>query len=312
MEGIFDLGSGSIPGKDHLFNGNLLVGKNNQDAVSIYQSTGLAVAVVADGCGSKPSSEVGSQLGARLMATALSKQCMRHSALIKSSGLTDALTLVLEAARQDVLSHLRILAQAMTQDSFSQTVSNYFLFTMVGTIICPQGSAFFAIGDGVIVVNGEVLKLGPFEGNEPPYLSYALLNTRWKEDELKFKVHRTLPTDQLVSFLIGSDGVADLADKENATIPGFPDQVIGPLADWWTQDQYFTKTGIRRRLALTQSRHCSIKGGELIVDNSRLPDDTTLVVGRRKPGTAMGIPAVPVESASGSSDGSANGSSQGS
>lgn len=54
---LFELGGGSIPGKDHLFNGNLLVGKNNQDAFQVSQTSGLTIAVVADGCGSKPQSE---------------------------------------------------------------------------------------------------------------------------------------------------------------------------------------------------------------------------------------------------------------
>lgn len=279
---LFELGGGSIPGKDHLFNGNLLVGKNNQDAFQVSQTAGLTIAVVADGCGSKPHSEAGANIGTKLLVASLTRQWSRHSNLIQNKGLSEALPLILEASRQDVLSHLRILAQAMTQDSFSQAVCDSFLFTLVGALICEQGAAFFSIGDGLIVVNGEELVLGPFPGNEPPYISYGLLSSRWKDEELRFVVHRIIETKDLQNFLIGTDGAADLATKASLTLPGFPKDSIGPLANFWTANQYFTNTGLRKRLALIQSRHCGIRDGDLFNELPRLADDTTLIVGRRK------------------------------
>lgn len=286
MEGLFELGGGSIPGKDHLFDGNLLIGKNNQDAFHISQTAGLTVAVVADGCGSKPLSEVGANIGSKLLVTSLTRQWQRHSALVKNQGLTPALPLILEAARQDILSHLRILAQAMTLESFSQAVCDHFLFTLVGAVICEHGAAFFSIGDGLIVVNGEVLHLGPFPGNEPPYIAYGLLSSRWKDEELRFVVHRTVAAadlKNLQSFLIGTDGAGDLARASTLTLPGFPAESIGPISGFWSENRYFTKTGLRKRLALIQSRYAGIKNGELLIETPRLKDDTTLIVGRRRP-----------------------------
>lgn len=287
MDSSFQLAGGSMPGKDHLFDGNLLIGKNNHDAYAINQVSGLTVAVVADGCGSHVHSEVGAKIGAGLLSASLLKQWQRHCALAQTKGFAVALPLVLEAARQDLLSHLRVLAQAMTVDSFSQVIYDYFLFTLVGALITDSGSAFFSIGDGLIVVNGSELHLGPFPGNEPPYLSYGLLSTRWKDEELRFTVHRVLETRELATFLIGSDGAGDLSRSAELTLPGSKDK-IGPLSNFWTADGFFSKTGIRKRLALIQSRYCGIKNGEFISELPRLKDDTTFVVGRRVSHTAAG------------------------
>jgi hypothetical protein len=282
MQTEFDIAGGTIPGGDHLQRGNLLVGKNNQDAWCVYQHPRLTIAIVSDGCGSQARSEVGSNVGCQIMRTALLRQWTRHVGYVKTEGFEKALTMALEAARQDTLAHLRVLAQAIAGDgSFSQAVCDNFLFTLVGCIIAEQGAAFFTIGDGLIIVNGEVLRIGPFEGNEPPYLSYALLNTRWKDEQIRFAVHRIVPTAELSSFLVGSDGAADLAAACEFKLPGY-DGLIGSIDQFWSNNQYFSKTGIRRRLALINSRFTCMKDGALSEENPRLKDDTTLIVGRRK------------------------------
>ncbi len=282
MQTEIEIAGGSIPGGDHLQRGNLLVGKNNQDAWCTYQDPRATIAVVSDGCGSHSRSEVGSNVGSQLLRTALLRQWTRHAGLAKTGGFDKALPMALEATRQDVLAHLRILSQAIAGDgSFSQAICDNFLFTLVGALITEHGAAFFSIGDGLIIVNGEVLRIGPFEGNEPPYLSYALLTTRWRDEQLRFVVHRTLPLAELESFLIGSDGAGDLCDAADVKLPGY-DSLVGPIEQFWLNKQYFSKAGIRRRLALINSRFVSMKGFELSEENPRLHDDTTLIVGRRK------------------------------
>lgn len=282
MNSDFEIAGGSIPGGDHLQRGNLLVGKNNQDAWCTHQDPRTSIAIVSDGCGSQPYSEVGSRFGSQLLRTSLSRQWARHAGLAKKDGFDKALPMALEATRQDVLAHLRILSQAIAGDgSFSQAICENFLFTLVCGLITEQGSAFFSIGDGLIIVNGEQLKIGPFPNNEPPYISYGLLQTRWKDEQLRFVVHRMLPTAELESFLIGSDGAADLAAAPEVKLPGYAD-LVGPIEQFWQNNQYFTKAGIRRRLALINSRFVALREGELSEENPRLKDDTTLVVGRRK------------------------------
>ena len=95
-----------------------------------------------------------------------------------------------------------------------------------------------------------------------------------------FAIHSVIHIEELETFLIGSDGVLDLRDATDQTLPGSSEQ-IGPLSQFWSEDRYFTKSGIRKRLARMQSRQLnhSLPGGP--IDEGRLRDDTTLIVGRR-------------------------------
>jgi serine/threonine protein phosphatase PrpC len=156
MQTDFEIAGGSIPGGDHLQRQNLLVGKNNQDAWCTHQDPRVTIAIVSDGCGSQARSEVGANVGSQLLRTALLRQWSRHAGMAKTSGFEKALPLALEATRQDVLAHLRILSQAIAGDgSFSQAICDNFLFTLVGGLVTEYGAAFFTIGDGLIIVNGE-------------------------------------------------------------------------------------------------------------------------------------------------------------
>jgi len=109
MNSHFEVAAGSMLGRDHLCDGNLTIGKNNQDAYDLRQNAGVSVVIVADGCGSKSRSEAGAIIGSKLTAKALVEQWHRHSNLARTSGFDTALPQVLEAARQDVLAQLRIL-----------------------------------------------------------------------------------------------------------------------------------------------------------------------------------------------------------
>ena len=59
----FQLAFATVAGRMHH-----LSGRNNQDAYAWTQGPGGLIAVVCDGCGSGPHSEVGAQVGARLVA----------------------------------------------------------------------------------------------------------------------------------------------------------------------------------------------------------------------------------------------------
>ena len=62
----FEWAAGSVAGRDHR-----RVGRNSQDAVRVVGDDGALVAVVTDGCGSAPHSEVGAHLLAQLLAVRL-------------------------------------------------------------------------------------------------------------------------------------------------------------------------------------------------------------------------------------------------
>jgi len=289
----FELAGGGIPGFEHTQRSSVLIGKNNQDGWLTYESGDLMVAVVSDGCGSKAHSEVGSFLLTRLLVAEI-ERCW-YEVSRPDDPFETRLADTLEAAKRSTLTTLGELSRKMLtrlgphggRASYSEIVSEYLLCTLVGVVFIGDRAAFFSLGDGVIVINGELVTLGPFEGNEPPYAAYSLLKTRWSEEELRIKIHCVMDVGELESFLIGTDGVLDLCDAAEKTLPGSV-EMIGPLSQFWTDDRYFSKSGIRKRLARIQSRqpNYSIPGNE--IEEGRLRDDTTLIVGRRRKERADG------------------------
>ncbi len=290
MKKVFWIAGDGIVGGDKVHQGNLLIGKPIQDACWWFQNEEVTIGVGSDGCGSGKYSSLGSQLGAQLLVKALAVQWKRFRASCVSGkgAFSIVLPRVLEAARQDVIAHLRILTHAMNvtegvdDASFSEVVNRNFLFTLLGTLITPYGAGFFGIGDGLVVVNGEEFRIPEYPKNEPPYIAHALFPTKWTDEQLRFVVHRCLKVEDLDSFLLGSDGAAHLVDAACETIPG-SEELIGPLSQFWTDPVYRTKKGILCRLRLINSTVHRVHAGQLVKDGPRLPkDDVLIVVGGRK------------------------------
>jgi serine/threonine protein phosphatase PrpC len=241
----FEIAGGSVAGRAHA-----AAGRNNQDAFCWAVDADGLVAVVCDGCGSSPHSEVGAQVGARLFvqaATRLFRADLDPADLLEQVG-------------QDVLARLRVLAREMSVDaaSFARTVTDHFLFTIVGALITARGATTFSLGDGLVVINGERTELGPFPDNEPPYLGYALLPgapDRGARAQVSFEIHRSLAAGEVQSLVLGSDGAVELE------------------SELWSDDRLFKNPDmVRRRLTVLKR---APRAGEL-------SDDTTLVVIRRK------------------------------
>ncbi|RKH40422.1 hypothetical protein D7X12_20835, partial [Corallococcus sicarius] len=72
----FDVAVGSVQGREHA-----RTGRNNQDAVCVREGEHGLVALVADGCGSQPCSELGAQLGVRRLAQAAQARLARGEAV---------------------------------------------------------------------------------------------------------------------------------------------------------------------------------------------------------------------------------------
>ena len=253
----FELAGGSIVGADHR-----AVPKNNQDAWHIARDGESLVAVVCDGCGSSPHSETGAQLGARLIAFSVLRQARR-------------VTWSFDDVRDDVLAGLRVLGLQMAS-GLRRVVEDYFLFSVIGVVFSGYSARFFSLGDGLIIINGEVIQLGPFPNNEPPYLGYGLLG-----DDVSFTVERAVSQDTLWQFLIGCDGAGRpgllQACEEDRKLPGL-EKTVGPISRFWEDDAVFSNPDvIRRRLKLI-ARDWPPKGPE----HGLLADDTTIVVGRRR------------------------------
>lgn len=281
IRSAFEIAAGSVTGRDHV-----LAGRNNQDAYFIGGNDNSIIALVADGCsdgykGQSSKNEVGAQLAVRYL-----------SELIAGWSLPLSMTtdldseFIWEDIRQKFLEHISRIATRMG-GNFKEVICSYFLFTIVGALINSKGMWIFSIGDGVYSVNGNLTRLGPFPGNAPPYPAYSLLDSSIVDkspEQLLFTVNDFIKLEEISSVLIGTDGVLDLIKAESTPLPGKSEQV-GPLEQFWIQDKYYKNPDmIRRRLAL--ANHTSLQvdweSKNLNRENALLPDDTTLVVIRKK------------------------------
>lgn len=258
----YEIAGGSVAGRSHA-----LAGKPNQDAYAWLERGEILVAVVCDGCGSGAHSEVGARLGARICTARLAAR-LEEGAAIDDPALWRGL-------RGDLLAALRDLAGAMG-GSLSQTVTEHFLFTVVGLALVGERGCVFAAGDGIAAVDGAVTRLGPFPGNEPPYLAYGLVD----RDAPGIEIVRAFSGAR--SALLGTDGAADLASLARCALPGGGE--VGPLCSFWEDDRYFhNRDAVRRRLALVNREVTRPLWDERRIEraNGLLDDDTTVVVVRR-------------------------------
>jgi hypothetical protein len=291
-----EIAAGSVIGKDHLRSR-----RPNQDAHFILRRPDLIVAVVCDGCGSSPYSEVGARLAVRWVANAIAAS-------------QDEGRLCLETARGRVLETMARLAETLAgrpparasdearTPSFGvatpdivEIVRDYLLFTVVGAAITPEEARFFSLGDGALIVNEAPIALGPFPDNAPPYLAYSLLDSSLLTLDpalLQFQVHRRLPTAELDSFLIGSDGALEIEERADELLPN-RSRAVGPLSQFWQEDATFTNPqAVSRKLALmgTDSQSVDWDARRIEKRPGLLHDDTTLIVGRRSPGARRQTP----------------------
>lgn len=273
MDNQFEIVGGSVLGWEHR-----RIGRNNQDAYHWLVTKEAIVALVCDGCGSGVHSEVGAKVGAQLVAQAF------LSVLKRMNPATDADFWV--QVRQVALLQIHDWISAMGSE-YLHILRDYFLFTTVGALITPDQTWTFAIGDGAIALNGELTPLGPFPDNAPPYLTYGLIQDYVEgltPEDLRFQVHHQVSTAEVQSILLGTDGVLDLVALEDLPLPG-KDELVGPIAQFWQADRYF-KNPLRVSRQLAMINHEAVQmDWDTMTLNRRgglLPDDTTLIVIRRK------------------------------
>ena len=257
----FQLAFATVAGRMHH-----LSGRNNQDAYAWTQGPGGLIAVVCDGCGSGPHSEVGAQVGARLVAETMALQL--------AGGGDPAGEDFWQAARASVLETLGGLAGVLGGNPV-QAIADYLLFTIVGAVVTGKSARCFSSGDGVIAINGAPTVIGPFEGNAPPYLAYALFEDQ--AESYQFALQPALPTSELQSLLLGTDGAAELLEVGAA----------GAFSQLWTDDRVFDNPDYLRRRLFQMARdvpQADFDQRELRIAPGQLGDDTTLIVLRREKG----------------------------
>lgn len=201
---VFDtigIGTAVVTGAQHQ-----RAGRNGQDAVATWRGDAGVVLVVADGCGSAASSEVGARLGAALFARAAGGRLGERG--------------VWEAARAEVGEALRRML-----GGDERLVRECFLFTLVAAAITREGVEVWALGDGAYAFDGVMREVGPFEDNAPPYLAYDLLG-----DHREAFV--AVAPEGTTSVVIATDGACELALSrfDDARFVKHPDALRRELA----------------------------------------------------------------------------------
>jgi hypothetical protein len=236
--------------------------RNNQDAVAVTVTDDWVVGVVADGCSAGRYSEVGARLGATLLANWLP-----HFARHGDDG--PHWVRALEAA---LIGELRATALGLHPDPalLPALVRDYFLFSYLAVAVGRERTHVLGAGDGVFSINGQGRVLDPGPDNAPAYPAYALLEERCLTRRFTAGpcVHASLPTDEVRSILVGSDGLAELHARAGQALPdGSPAGL-----EQFERDPHLLKnpTLAHKRLVVLGERH------------RLLGDDTSLIVVRRR------------------------------
>jgi hypothetical protein len=246
----FQVSVGSIPGRAHVGSGNLLNGKNNQDGFVLEVFDDCIIALVQDGCSSGAHSEVGAKVGAKILSR-LIYDSIRSGALPAVATADDA-SLQLERIRRRLLSRLKLIAESLKMPNCicpnqskckcgeKKLVHDFLLFTTVGLIVMPSRTIIFSLGDGMYALNDRIEELGPFPNNAPPYVAYSLFPNLFavNQELLRYKIHAVIPTQQLNSAMVATDGLKELVGRELRTFPG-KQKCIGNLRQLWLDDRFF-------------------------------------------------------------------------
>src|SRR3989344_3219340 len=269
MNDLFQVTGCSIVGSDHRFTWD----RNRQDACGFGVGKSVAIGVVCDGCGEAENSEIGAQMGARILLHAVH----HHSRMIRDFS-PEIVEEFLELVRGTLLRKIRLIVSTMGGKDV-EVLAQYFLFTALGFVVTKNGALVFGCGDGVYAINGETTILTSLK-NHPAYIAYGINPQvfRWPE-EPKFTAYHVVSCEEVENIIIGSDGLARFVAAELATVRE-TGEGVGPLSQFATQDRYFQNPDMIRRKLET------IGDGTLVFPDGRtrrewLNDDTTMVSVRR-------------------------------
>jgi hypothetical protein len=269
----FEIAGGTVAGRDHV-----RIGQNSHDAYC-WSHKDITVAVVCDGCGSSDHSEVGAKIGAKIAVDSILKHYRADPELFQYANMTNR---GLAYVQRSILTKIQSVAEAMA-GSFSENVSQYFLFTILAAVLDQKNDKayIFGCGDGLFYVN-DIPTVMPSPNNAPAYLSYNLVETNQKAPELGMLWMGSLET--VKSILLGTDGVSDLARSFDKPIPG-KEEKIGPISQFWEKDGFFKNSFmIGHRLALINRSTQKVDWEKKAMSEAHGPlrDDTTLIAIRRK------------------------------
>ncbi len=264
----FELANGTVTGRSHRKSG-----KNNQDGFRIIPIKDGFIAIVTDGCGSAPHSEVGAKIGAHIAAKAIAN-CTHLPA---STGLLAASGMI----KQQILT----LARNMGANP-NRIIADHFLFTIIGIMVQKDTTTAFFCGDGMIQINDKTIILNPQEGNTPIYIAYDLVPTSLKDvapESMTLQVAWQGPTSEVKHFLIGTDGAENIIKRADCLLPG-KHEVVGGIDQFWTNDRFYKNPeAINRRLRIMNrdGQKVDWPGRRITRFSGLLEDDTTIICGRK-------------------------------
>lgn len=253
-------------------------GRNNQDFGYLLLEDRYAIGVVADGCGSTITSEVGSTIGAQWCAEFLrgylkkkDPEAMNNIYTAKEMlhRLLGFLTFQIAGAKGQNWTEIG-------DDAGLSLIENNFLFTLVGFVIDNESnSMIFSIGDGFFRINGKDTFMRE-PNNMPTYVAYAL-TVQAAEWDWKPKVREFMPTQELDHFVVATDGMEEFATSVGKPFPGKIQEFVPSLEEIISNDSYFTNQAKLQRLLA--------KMNPITRPSARafglLGDDTTIIIARR-------------------------------
>jgi hypothetical protein len=230
--------------------------RNAQDAFAIAAGRDAIVLAVTDGCSSGAATEVGAALGARWLAENTARVAREETdGAARAAAVTAGLVAFLAKVRS---------ALGATSESDPCVVGDLLLFSFLVALVEPERTLVFGVGDGVVMVNGDVHALDAGPENAPDYAAYALLGP----GSATPRVHHDGATSDLTSVLVATDGALDLERHAATAIDGVPQ---GGLAQFTREARYVKNPSlVQKRLNVLGPIH------------GRLSDDTTIALAVRR------------------------------
>lgn len=233
---LFAVAAGSVVGRAHR-----LVERDGQDGYACVATERVAAAIVTDGCSSGRTSEIGARVGAAWLAAIVERR-FEVNDIDPEVAANDTC--------DELVERLGLLARSMHPhgDVEAAIVGEALLFGFLAAVVTKEHAIVFGIGDGTVLVNGEVDAIDPGPANAPPYAAYALLGKR-----LAPRIHFLGRAADVRVLAVATDGLV-------------PTACLRDLAD--TKKVHVNPSLLRKRLLVLAGEH-------------RFADDATVAVVRR-------------------------------
>ncbi|HSO40333.1 MAG TPA: protein phosphatase 2C domain-containing protein [Labilithrix sp.] len=244
LSGRFAAAAGSVTGREHR-----RAERDGQDGYGLVATDRVVAAIVTDGCSSGRRSEIGARVGAGWLAALVEQR------FAEVRDAQDAVRLAGDVTRE-LLVRLGLLARSLDAagDVVAARIDESLLFGFLAAVVTAETTIVFGVGDGIVVVDGEITSIDPGPDNAPPYVAYGLLDAA--AARAAPRVHFVGPTAEIDTVAVATDGLAPVAPTL-ATLAGDPRYAVNPSL-------------LRKRLVV-------------LSDGGTFSDDATVAVVRRRP-----------------------------